>query len=56
MKFLFDIDGILCENGSHENYKLAIPIQENIAEVKYYLELENYITKLWAKRGIIWKD
>lgn len=43
MKIVFDLDGILCKNGSFENYTIAEPIQENIDKFNHFIEKGNEV-------------
>ena len=63
MKFTFDIDGVLCENGSYENYANAIPRVDVINKINDLhkagqkitlhtsrLKEDRQVTKKWLKK------
>ncbi len=67
MKILCDIDGVLCENGSHENYATAVPRKEQIELVNSFttpvtlytsrLDEDRAVTEKWLKdNGVKYGD
>ena len=66
MKYLVDIDGILCKNGSHLEYSQAVPLKDNIRKINNLYEaghkiiiytsrlsIDAKVTKAWLdKNGV----
>lgn len=66
MKYLVDIDGILCKNGSYTEYATATPLNDNIQKINSLYEaghkiiiytsrlsIDSEVTKAWlGKNGV----